>query len=1256
MMHRLYQVALVLLFLLAFYLLSVRVAITWVQYSPEKFFSFVEQVTNSTIDVDDVLIDQSWLGLDVQILGLKYEDKVFNIDVSNVEFDFNIFSPWLPYIKYGNYFKADQALVYKKDTSHKINPKGGFLIFSPESWPVQKIWKSIKVSDINFQYYSDHLYSFNLKKFQSYAGIKLTFVGLLELAINKQAKTELQFKGSFSTNVWNLPKNGEMFFTTINPLELDSLKPFLSTGIVSNLPSGKLTSNLNLTITDNRLSNLTIEMEALDLSWLTKDEFLPKSLGFSLNLDSGKKPIYDANAEWTFGLNKIHLDGEYLERVSPIQLVLKNKSLVTLSSESFDIFQVKPIMQMIIKETDYQGFGSNLSELVLKDFKGQFDFKASALEFVKFEVPKLVLPQNKMLPGISVNRLQVNYEREEKELMVFLPEGLIINADYIHNKPMVFELENKLSIKFEEVSGLWNIGNNKLLMNKIPLSINGKVGKTGFVDLNLKIIPGNLKTVKKYLPYSLMSEELETWLQDALVSGNNIKGQLNVQGFLSDFPFNNGKGSFESFATIDNAVIQFQPDWPALSGVSAKVEFTPFDLIVTSKKINIGEAIGTDIKVSILNLDSKDIAIDIQGKVKAQASKAIDYLQKIPSLKLLDVDDFIKEDIVAKGDIVISLDKIWVPVYGFGNQPLEVKGSVQLKSVDLVVLEKLNFSQLKGTVYFSESAVRTKKTITGFFESGPLGLTIMTENGVVILNSKGDAKLKYKPLSGNLPWAASLELPLASAQGVRLIVDGGLSQIKSNLPEPLNDFSSLNEQHVRLDLQLTKDSLSTSVKLSNQYYAYVKWSDLKNRPNTIRLTTSYQESKDNVVWPEGIYLSGKVGVLDADGWLDILSGSLAKTPASTTENNQWIASDISIKKLKLFNHELNNIEANWQVFEKDGRDTIALNVSSSELEFTSIKNQNYQVNITKLHLPEVNVESDQPCKVFELDSILPEVKLTGSNVKVGSRKIPDFSLHLKDSSKEISIKNFRVSLPGKGSLTGSYFFDKSEKISRLNTDIRAKEIKPILDFIGVHKGIRGKDLSIKSALSWKGFINCYSPLRLKGQIDFSLGQGVIKDAEPGIARVLGLLSIESLARRLNLDVTDVTNAGLAFDSIQGNGYFNRGIFSLEKLNLEAPAVEAAVFGEINLIQEELRLQAELTPAIGSVLPAVAIISGVATPIAGLTAYAFLRAIPMINEDLITYSYDVRGTFEAPILKSKGASLDILKGHVFEDDDLIINHE
>jgi len=103
-------------------------------------------------------------------------------------------------------------------------------------------------------------------------------------------------------------------------------------------------------------------------------------------------------------------------------------------------------------------------------------------------------------------------------------------------------------------------------------------------------------------------------------------------------------------------------------------------------------------------------------------------------------------------------------------------------------------------------------------------------------------------------------------------------------------------------------------------------------------------------------------------------------------------------------------------------------------------------------------------------------------------------------------------------------------------------------------------------------------------------------------------------------------------------------------------VEAAVFGEINLIQEELRLQAELTPAIGSVLPAVAIISGVATPIAGLAAYAFLRAIPMINEDLITYSYDVRGTFEAPILKSKGASLDILKGHVFEDDDLIINHE
>ncbi|AZR81845.1 YhdP family protein [Thiomicrospira sp. S5] len=98
---------------------------------------------------------------------------------------------------------------------------------------------------------------------------------------------------------------------------------------------------------------------------------------------------------------------------------------------------------------------------------------------------------------------------------------------------------------------------------------------------------------------------------------------------------------------------------------------------------------------------------------------------------------------------------------------------------------------------------------------------------------------------------------------------------------------------------------------------------------------------------------------------------------------------------------------------------------------------------------------------------------------------------------------------------------------------------------------------------------------------------------------------------------------------------------MRELNLKAPAAKAQVTGEIDLVKNELDLSARITPAVGSTLPAIAAISGVATPLAGLAAYALMKIVPIVNEDLVTYRYEVTGTFQDPKIKDKGLNLEPL---------------
>ena len=52
---------------------------------------------------------------------------------------------------------------------------------------------------------------------------------------------------------------------------------------------------------------------------------------------------------------------------------------------------------------------------------------------------------------------------------------------------------------------------------------------------------------------------------------------------------------------------------------------------------------------------------------------------------------------------------------------------------------------------------------------------------------------------------------------------------------------------------------------------------------------------------------------------------------------------------------------------------------------------------------------------------------------------------------------------------------------------------------------------------------------MTGQINLNVESGQFLKADPGLAKLLGVLSLQSLPRRLTLDFRDVFSEGFAFD-------------------------------------------------------------------------------------------------------------------------------
>ncbi|MCV4626702.1 hypothetical protein OFC18_31995, partial [Escherichia coli] len=72
---------------------------------------------------------------------------------------------------------------------------------------------------------------------------------------------------------------------------------------------------------------------------------------------------------------------------------------------------------------------------------------------------------------------------------------------------------------------------------------------------------------------------------------------------------------------------------------------------------------------------------------------------------------------------------------------------------------------------------------------------------------------------------------------------------------------------------------------------------------------------------------------------------------------------------------------------------------------------------------------------------------------------------------------------------------------------------------------------------------------LDGEFHIDVARGQFLKADPGIAKLAGILSLQSLPRRLTLDFRDVFQEGFAFDAFTGDVRIESGVARTNNLRL-----------------------------------------------------------------------------------------------------------
>ncbi|MDR0247401.1 MAG: hypothetical protein LBI16_03265, partial [Burkholderiales bacterium] len=272
----------------------------------------------------------------------------------------------------------------------------------------------------------------------------------------------------------------------------------------------------------------------------------------------------------------------------------------------------------------------------------------------------------------------------------------------------------------------------------------------------------------------------------------------------------------------------------------------------------------------------------------------------------------------------------------------------------------------------------------------------------------------------------------------------------------------------------------------------------------------------------------------------------------------------------------------------------------------------------------------------------PEIDFKIAHFFYKEKDLGHLSIQAEPRGTDWHMKNVVLSNPdGTVKANGWWRTARQEQRTEITIEAQVSDAEKFLEHFGVPKSVVASDVRLEGDASWADAPSDFDLGTLDGHLNLNVGKGRFTRIEPGIGRLLGVLSLQALPRRLTLDFRDVFSEGFAFDSITGTTEINDGVLHTSDLLMNGASAKVKLTGTVDLSKETQNLNVYVQPSLTdslSVGAAGASVLLMANP-AGAAAVgigALLGQIILGNpfEKIFSYEYTVKGSWDDPVVEKK----------------------
>jgi uncharacterized protein (TIGR02099 family) len=788
----------------------------------------------------------------------------------------------------------------------------------------------------------------------------------------------------------------------------------------------------------------------------------------------------------------------------------------------------------------------------------------------------------------------------------------------------------------------------------------GGDSEAGLLDLNGTLTNLPVANLHQYVT-TAVDTEARKWLRDALKLGSLTRASVRVQGDLTHFPFNRPgqTGVFKIESVVQDLVIDYDVEnsgklgWPALILEQGVVTLDKLSLDVRSSRAALFNSHGGRLAVQNLVASVPDLESSLVLTVQAQTQNlAEDYLRVLRATPLAKDMPGALDEIKVSGSIVVPLS---MKVDLITQQPTFVQGAVQLSDNAVSYSDDFRLDAVQGSIAFTDESFNIEALraqflggavrLTGGWGRSQSGLSFagdLTADGLRKLSSAKTLTV----FTGKTKYAGSIK-PLPRS-GFDVQLTSPLEGIAIKLPAPLGKSAT---QRLGLSARWTHTPAQKGV----EHALSVSFGDILSgrfeRTAGTRATTFFNRAAlatgaKATLPTSGFVVDLKLDRIDWEDW-KVFSANLSESTSSKASANivpMFQQFKLSANQLLWGEMRLTNLTL---AANKQDKDKWSAQLKSKETEgFASWQEAQGAVSgrvyarFSKLALGSASTALGEPPKTDMIDekqwSEMPAVDLTIDDFtlfgsRLGTLRLVGATVRRGEDWKveNLEVKNPYATLSAKG----DWRLSGPNRGVSLDAKVDIVDLGKLSDMMGYPDRVKGGQGALTGSIDWGDFPWVYRYGGLNGKVSISLKDGVFAHVTSRSARLLELLSLQSLQRLLSLNfrVGDEFKDGFPWNTIAGNLLVEAGVVKSQDLVVRSPVASITLTGGSDLDKKVWDMQADVRPRFDLSGTAVAT-AFVVNPLAGLSALLTQYVLRNPIEKAMSVQYRVIGPWDDPILE------------------------